>query len=241
MQSPIQAVPAVKQPPSQAAPQASSPPGKQPPRQAAAAKAGEGQGPAVAGGMLSLLGPEAAVGRDYWDLDLFMSISHFEGAYKQHNAALKYFRKIAERNGSEGLRFSTSRKAAVAAIIHPPGMSYDFDEDDLREWSWWELVAQLNGASLACVVEDGDNSRGLVACEFRPRPNSYDHKRHHEKRTAGKPEEDAQLRVWDFVLIRSDQSAVRLHPQWSTPKVETYDAKGHGAPVEIQSKWIGEV
>ena len=139
-----------------------------------------------------------------------------------------------------GLRFSTSRNPAVAAIIHPPGMSYDFDEYDLREWSWWELVAQLNGASLAYVVEDGDNSRGLIACEFRPRTNSYDHKRHHEKRTAGKPEEDAQLRVWDFVLIRSDQSAVRHHPQWSTTKVETYAVEGHGAPVEIPRNGLGK-
>ena len=45
----------------------------------------------------------------------------------------------------------------------------------MREWSWWEMVAQLNEESIKYVVEDGDRSRGLVGGDFRVRPNSYDH------------------------------------------------------------------
>ena len=39
------------------------------------------------------------------------------------------------------------------------------------------MVAQLDQASLAYVVQDGDPDRSLVASEFRPRRNSYDHER----------------------------------------------------------------
>ena len=58
--------------------------------------------------------------------------------------------------------------------MHPPGQEHYFIEDDLREWSWHEMVAQLDRKSLEYVVEDGNRSRGLVGCEFRPRRNSYD-------------------------------------------------------------------
>ena len=61
----------------------------------------------------------------------------------------------------------------------------------------------------------------------------------HEKQTAGRPQRDVQLRVWDFVLKRSDGSAVRLHPQWSTPKVETYAVEGHETPVQTPHSGLG--
>ena len=48
------------------------------------------------------------------------------------------------------------------------------------------------------------------------------------------------MKVWDFVLIRSDQSGVRLHPQWSTPKVESYAGEGHAQEVEIPQRGLGE-
>ena len=84
------------------------------------------------------------------------------------------------------------------------------------------MVAQLNEASLRYVVEDGDETRGLVGCEFRKRTGSYDHSRQVQG-----PANPAQLLCWDFVLKRSDGTAVRLHPEWSTPKVSTYAVEGH--------------
>ena len=103
----------------------------------------------------------------------------------------------------------------------------------MREWSWWELVAQLDDESLEYVVQDGDSSRGLIACEVRPRPNSYDHKRQVQRTDV------PQLREWDFVLIRSDATAVRLHPGWSTTKIPTFAVEGHTAPVEIPRSGLG--
>ena len=50
-----------------------------------------------------------------------------------------------------------------------------------REWSWLEMLAQLDEDSMAFVVQGEDNrSRGLVGCDIAMRPGSYDHKRHHQ-------------------------------------------------------------
>ena len=149
----------------------------------------------------------------------------FEGDFKQHNAALKFFREICERAGhGEGFILSNSHKAEVAAIIHPLGTEFWFDHADMRVWSWWELVAQMDEESIRYVVEDGDSSRGLVGCEFRPRTGSYDHSRQVQPAYGDR----AQLRCWDFILRRSDGTAVRLHPEWTKTTIPTFAVEGQG-------------
>ena len=106
-------------------------------------------------------------------------------------------------------------------------------EDDMREWSWWEMVAQMDDDSLEYVVCDGDRSRGLIACEVRPRPNSYDHKRQVQRTDV------PQLREWDFVLIRSDATVVRLHPGWNRPKIPIFLVEGHAEPVATPENGLG--
>ena len=71
------------------------------------------------------------------------------------------------------------------------------------------------------MVEDGDRSRGLVGCEFRRRTGSYDHSRQVQLH----PLHPAQLLCWDFVLTRSDGTAVRLHPEWSTTHVPSFEVE----------------
>ena len=162
----------------------------------------------------------------------FKSIVHFEGEYCQHIAALKWLRKVCEdREYDEGYVLSSSRKTAVAAIIHERGPQYRFEPADMRLWSWWEMVAQMDEKSIKYVVEDGDCSRGLVACEVRRRTGSYDHSR--QVYTPG-----PQLTVWDFVLKRSDGTAVRLHPQWSTNKIPTFAVEGQ-EPTQIPFAGLG--
>ena len=103
----------------------------------------------------------------------------------------------------------------------------------MREWSWHEMVAQLDLDSLRYVVEDGDHSRGLVGCAFRPRTNSYDHSRQVQR--------DApqwRLIKWDFVLLRNDGTAVRLHPEWKSTKIRTFAVEGHAEPVEIPQRGL---
>ena len=83
------------------------------------------------------------------------------------------------------------------------------------------MVAQMHEASIRYVVEDGDRSRGLVGCEVRRRRNSYDHKRQVQC-----PDGHPQLRAWDFILKRSDGTAVRLHPHWSQRDIPTFAVEG---------------
>ena len=180
------------------------------------------------------LGPGATDGQDNWTLDFFLSINTFTGGYKQHTAALKYFRERCEIAGNnEGFALSDSHKAAVAAIVHPPGTDYWFNYEDMRVWSWWDLVAQMDEESVRYVVEDGDCSRGLVGCEFMRRTGSYDH-----KRQVHRPGQGPQLREWDFVLKRSDGTAVRLHPEWSTNNIPTFAVEGEEI-IQILSAGLG--
>ena len=91
-----------------------------------------------------------------------------------------------------------------------------------------ELVAQLNAESIDYVVNGPNNrSGGLTECWLSVRPGSYDHKRHHKLKQDGMPQPDAQLRVWDFLLVREDGSSVRLHPQWGNTHVDALAGKGH--------------
>ena len=84
------------------------------------------------------------------------------------------------------------------------------------------------------MVEDGDRSRGLVGCEFRRRTGSYDHSRQVQLPTP----HPTQLRCWDFVLKRSDGTAVRLHPEWSTNKIPTFAVEGEEV-IQIPSAGLG--
>ena len=87
-------------------------------------------------------------------------------------------------------QFSNTETAEVATFINGKGsgMQYELNTNLLQPWSWLEMVAQLNEASLAFVVNGADNSSGgLVECWFAMRPNSYDHKRHIQRNHGGKP------------------------------------------------------
>ena len=56
----------------------------------------------------------------------------------------------------------------------------------------------------------------------------------------GEPLQNAQVRVWDFLLKRRDGTPVRLHPQWSTTNVDTFAGEGHEAEVETPAHGLGE-
>ena len=113
-------------------------------------------------------------------------------------------------------------------------MDFTFHETQMVQWSWLEMVAQLDDTSMQQVVGDG-----LVRCEFSPRPNSYDHKTHHAMKQLGIDYNGPQLRIMDFVLWRTDRTGIRLHPQWSKTWIETYDVEGHPVQVSCPSKGPG--
>ena len=95
------------------------------------------------------------------------------------------------------------------------------------------MVAQLDEKSMQIVVQGADGrSCGLVSCYVAPRPNSSDHTRHKKLKDEGRPLLDVRLLVWDFVIQRQDGAGLRLHPQRSTVKVETFEIEGPEDPVE---------
>ena len=101
---------------------------------------------------------------------------NYTASYKQHNAALKWFRQKMESE-EHPLPHKLPNNGAVAAIVHPPGMGNTFNTDVSHDWSWLEMVAQLDPQSMAFAVSGPDNrSRGLVGCDVdrRPGSGSYD-------------------------------------------------------------------
>ena len=211
----------------------------------AAPRAGPGPGSAGSAGPADAAAAGPAVADGPYDLAFFQGIQKFSANYQQHNAALKWFRlrleNIANPDVDNVWLFSNTEPTPVAEIVKGAGMDYNFDDNRFHIWSWFEMVAQLDAESMAFVVNGADGrSCGLVSCSFALRPNSYDHKRHHQLRLAGTPKKDAQLRVGDFVLTRVDGSEVRLHPQWSKTAVESYAVEGHAEEVEIPAHGLGE-
>ena len=173
-----------------------------------------------------------------FDLNYFRSFRPYTGGWKQHNAALKYFRAQQELDDdplqSPCLQFHVSTPAAVAAINHAAkGMTWEFS-DEMTEWSWHEMVAQLEDAWMEEVVTGpSGRSGGLVGCSFAIRPGSYDHKRHHMLRQTTTTPPQHKLPYWDFVVHREDGSGVRLHPEWSRPFVEAFEEPGHGEALAV--------
>ena len=171
----------------------------------------------------------------------FFQSRPFLPGYKQHNAALKWYRGVCEGEGVPE-HFCKQDGDTIPLIVHPPGMDYTWSEDETTHWCWLDMLSLLDADSLQYVVNGPENRSGgvgVVRCMVVARPNSYDHKRHVALRAAGNPLNDRKLQVWDFVLIRADGTGIRLHPQWSTTKIDTYPIQGYLEPVEPPSRGLG--
>ena len=186
--------------------------------------------------------PDTALQR--LDLNYFLNYQDFTDDYKQHNAALKYLREQQEDPvnpfGSPMLPLPLAGPLEVAVILHAEkAMNWEFS-DSRRQWSWHEMIAQLTDDDIRLVV-NGDQGRsgGLVACFLALRPGSYDHKRHHMLRENRQNGGVPRLPIWDFVVVREDGTAMRIRPQWSTRKVEVFEAGGHENAVAPPRNGLG--
>ena len=146
-----------------------------------------------------------------FDLAYFRGWGPFTGSYRQHDAALKYFRDEHEDPRapftSAPVVFSNADPAAVAAVIWGAGQARGFNRGRTVEWKWQELIAQLSAESLSVAAQGNDGrSRGIVACSCAPGPRSYDHKRHAKLKGEGRAQKGVRLPVWDFVFERDDGS-----------------------------------
>ena len=118
------------------------------------------------------------------DMKYFAEWGSFSAPYKQHNAALKFFRDreeiAADPFSSPPLHFDAHDPTAVAVIDHAKkGMEWGW-KDETRLWSWHEMIAQMTEESREKVVNGSQgHSGGVVGCLFAVRPNSYDQARSH--------------------------------------------------------------
>ncbi len=141
--------------------------------------------------------------------------------YKEHNVALKFVREVCAREGNTFLWFSNTDPFYVAEIHHPKGTAFTFDETVRKKpWRWQDMVAQLDEASMRLVVEGGPVcSLGIIACALQ-QTQVYDHKRHHAEVQNGTAVAGTKHFIWDFVLIRDDNTYTALHPNFANTKVE---------------------
>ena len=103
------------------------------------------------------------------------------------------------------------------------------------------MIALLRDEDLEYVVCGEGRSSGLEYCSVAPR-KAYDHKRHHADKSRGGdvPSRGTRiLLIWDFIVVRDDGSAIRLHPNWSNTKVETFGVPPGLDDFEIPRSGIG--
>ena len=155
----------------------------------------------------------------------------------KNNEALKCFREWYPAVAESGLALNPDG-VEVGTVIHDQkGLGYKIDNTKKWRWSWLDMIAQLDDASLREVV-----GGGIITCEFAARPNSYDHKVQYNERELGLVNRNRRQELkaaYDFVLTREDGTGVRLHPAYKGLKIEAYHMDGHASQVEPPSRGPG--
>ena len=171
----------------------------------------------------------------------FRQWDSFSAHCRQHNAALKWFRMLTEKDRmpvSDQTSHRLEPQCTIGQINHQKGVDYSFDLEAKVPWSWMEMVAQMTDESIEYVCQGPSGcSGGLMHADFSVRPGSYDHKRHHADHRRGQPDRSrgqtdragrsgepaAVLGQWDFALHRADGSVLRVHPNWNGTKIASME------------------
>ena len=154
----------------------------------------------------------------------FDSISSLQAKqnYALNNTALKWLRDTNEVDGNPVeavVTLTHTDPLDIGVLQRDKGMAYQFLPDRLQPWSWREMLASFKEDVRRQIL--GDDNDGLVSISCEASIGSYDHKRHHAARTAGKPfKDDASVPVWDFVVKRASGTSVRFHPHQTNKKVD---------------------
>jgi len=142
--------------------------------------------------------------------------------YKQHSAALKYFRDSSEALGSHEVCFDNTAVAEVPGLIHSEGELYSFDPDNTYPWRWQEMVAQLDDGDIKSILrlygQYGYLDGYFTRCTLME-TNKIDRYRHTALRKHGKGQPPEMLKIWSFMLYRNDGVVVSLHPNYSNTSV----------------------
>ena len=177
--------------------------------------------------------PQAAVAATPEDLKHVKVEQRFE----LNNVALKWFRDSHENPPgtptTECVDLTDSDTIQIGVIERNTGMEYAFKENERQPWSWRQMLAGLSPAAKDLVL--GANATlGVVRITCQPVPGSYDHKRWHAARHIGRPyAADAEVRVWDFFVTRTDGTTVRFHTNYKDKKVQVASVDGAQTPLQL--------
>ena len=178
-------------------------------------------------------GPETAVAASPDDLAR-LSVSQL---FRLNSAALKWIRDGHENPPgvptTDGVDLTDTDPLLIGVIERTVGMDYTFKENERTPWSWRQMLAALPPAAKGSVL--GSNpALGVVRITCAPVLGSYDHKRWHAALHLGRPyAEDATVPVWDFVVTRTDGTAVRFHTSYTSKKVEVAKVREDPAAHEL--------
>ena len=151
--------------------------------------------------------------------------------WKHHNGALKWFRHVDEAPVLRGepaqpWRTCDPRGEQVGECHHEAkGTEFWFDHERV-DWCWLDMVSQLELADMRWLCDGYVENVGIVKCIFASRNYSCDLQRH-----ATAPGGDEKLRSWDFIVVRADDTAVRLHPEWKNRQIAVLKLEPHDAEV----------
>jgi hypothetical protein len=167
---------------------------------------------------------DALVDGTAYDKEYFTAMSTWSSHSTQHNAAAKCFRDWCVREGLGGRRLP-AEPLMLAGIWHQEKAStFELNADVLWAWSWLELVGQLNAESLDIVF---GTASFVTGCTFAFRET---------------PKTATGMHVWDFIIHRSDGSAIGLHPEWKSLKIPSCQLQAPPSDEELQElkpMWSG--
>ena len=189
--------------------------------------------------------PRAVAGRSFTmgDFDKVPIRYH----YRQHNAALKFLREVAEAANEDEV--PCEDEMDIGKIQKPSrgggqdNMDYWFKDGETVKWSWHEMIAHMAPATRDLVVNgSAGRSGGLDRCALARRPNSYSHKRCYAARAGqqhGRARAGEHQAEYDFVVYRADGTALRFHPDWNKRTFPLYELSPHAAPVRAPRQGYG--
>ena len=180
------------------------------------------------------------------DLEYFQNVA-VAGSWQINNLALKHLRdQYTARNGKDwcfveyGLDHSSQSRYRIPNVVHRPNKpDYKFDfGSPMTEWSWHQMIAQLDAHSMEIVVHDGDRSRGITRCSLLGYPSSDMATDRKNRDNMGGRAPAFSEKMFDFAIWRSDGSLVTLHPDFTKTKVRL--KKGYPKPDnELPDSGIG--
>ena len=145
--------------------------------------------------------------------------------FSDHNVALKYARDWEEHIQQGCKEYSLDLAEKIPLMFKPQGggPNYEFRRDGQHfPWHFSLMLSNLRDEDIRLVVNGPEGTGGGIvkcSCEIT---QPYDHKREHAElrgSASWKPQSNEHS-IWDFVLVRSDNSSCWLHPNWANNSVE---------------------